>query len=53
MHCDIAEPGNDSWRFKSRDGNQTVRTRVVAGMATGFNSALTTCKSGRSEPQEL
>ena len=29
-HCDIVETGNDSWRFKSRDDNQTTRARAVS-----------------------
>jgi IstB-like ATP binding protein len=28
-HCDIVETGNDSWRFKSRDDDQTTRARTV------------------------
>jgi hypothetical protein len=28
-HCDIVETGNDSWRFKSRDEDQTTRARTL------------------------
>ena len=34
--CDIVETGNDSWRFKSRDDDQTTRARLVS--ATPINS---------------
>ena len=31
-HCDIVETGNDSWRFKSRDDDQTTRARTVSAI---------------------
>jgi hypothetical protein len=33
-HCDIVETGNDSWRFKSRDDDQTTRARAVSAAPT-------------------
>lgn len=34
-HCDIVETGNDSWRFKSRDEDQTTRARAVSAVKIG------------------
>ena len=33
-HCDIVETGNDSWRFKNRDDDQTTRARAVSATPT-------------------
>ena len=48
-HCDIVETGNDSWRFKSRDDDQTARTRAVSATPTSSDSASTTAKTRRSK----
>ena len=44
-HCDIVETGNDSWRFKSRDDDQTTRARTV--------SATPPAPKARALPVEL
>ena len=38
-HCDIVETGNDSWRFKSRDDDQTTRARPVSATPTSSDGA--------------
>jgi hypothetical protein len=49
-HCDIVETGNDSWRFKSRDDDQTARTRAVSATPTSSDGASATVKTRRSKP---
>jgi len=46
-HCDIIETGNDSWRFKSRDDDQTTRARAVSATPTGSDDASATTKTRR------
>ena len=44
-HCDIVETGNDSWRFKSRDDDQTTRARAVSATPTSSDDASATSRA--------
>jgi IstB-like ATP binding protein len=48
-HCDIVETGNDSWRFKSRDDDQTTRARTVSATPTSSDGASATSKARQSK----
>jgi DNA replication protein DnaC len=48
-HCDIVETGNDSWRFKSRDDDQTTRTRTVSATPASSDGASATGRTRRSK----
>jgi DNA replication protein DnaC len=48
-HCDIVETGNDSWRFKSRDDDQTTRARAVSATPTSSDDASATRKTRGSK----
>src|SRR6201990_3429847 len=48
-HCDIVETGNDSWRFKSRDDDQTTRARAVSATPPSSDDATATRKTRRSK----
>ena len=52
-HCDIVETGNDSWRFKSRDDDQTTRARAVSATPTSSDDASATTKPRRSKGSKL
>lgn len=52
-HCDIVETGNDSWRFKSRDDDQTTRARTVSATPTSSDGASATAKARRSKGSKL
>src|SRR5207247_11057278 len=39
-HCDIVETGNESWRFKSRDDDQTNRARPVSAIQASYDGAI-------------
>jgi DNA replication protein DnaC len=46
-HCDIVETGNDSWRFKSRDDDQTTRARAISATPTSSDGASATARVRR------
>ena len=48
-HCDIVETGNDSWRFKSRDDDQTTRARAVSATPASSDDASATSRTRRSK----
>jgi len=52
-HCDIVETGNDSWRFKSRDDDQTTRAHPVSATPTSSDGASATTRARRSKGSKL
>ena len=48
-HCDIVETGNESWRFKNRDDDQTTRARPVSATPTSSDGASATVRTRRSK----
>jgi IstB-like ATP binding protein len=48
-HCDIVETGNDSWRFKNRDDDQTTRARGVSATPASSDAPSATSKTRRSK----
>src|ERR1700728_3171522 len=52
-HCEIVETGNDSWRFKSRDDDQTTRARAVSATPASSDDTSATIKTRRSKGSPL
>ena len=52
-HCDIVETGNDSWRFKSRDDDHTMRARPVSATPASSDGASANTKTRRSKGSKL
>jgi len=52
-HCDIVETGNESWRFKSRDDDQTTRARPVSATPAGSDGASATTRTRGSRGSKL
>jgi IstB-like ATP binding protein len=52
-HCDIVETGNDSWRFKSRDDDQTTRARLVSAILASSDETSATAKPRSSKGSKL
>src|SRR5882762_5005261 len=48
-HCEIIETGNESWRFKSRDDDQTTRARTVSATPASSDGASATGRTRRSK----
>ena len=48
-HCEIIETGNESWRFKHRDDDQTTRARTVSATPASSDAASATGRSRRSK----
>lgn len=52
-HCDIVETGNDSWRFKNRDDDQSARARLVSAIPASSDEASATAPTRRTRGSKL